>query len=406
MEKFIFKTKEGDIIDTDEIIQSDGAYFITKENLEFYDDDTMWRYFDLIPLNNKKNIVSLNEGRTSLKRVENLETLLNGAKLFIKCESENPEGTFKDREASYVISKAKELGLNKIVFHSTGNTGRAYSLYAKKAGIESYFFLPLSCMDKCDKNMISDINHIIAVDGKFSDVSKIAKEFAKKNNIQALAPLHDKLEGKATLAYEQFEECPEATMFVQTIAGGYGIIGYLMGHERLRLLNISNNYKIPKIVAIQVEDSDTIKKAIINGLENLTEKDLKISEIPFEKTLQSTNPLKTYEQVNECIKNTNGLIESVSVDEVLNIKDIFEKELRTLDIDTNFDNEKSPFISFAGLVKLAHKDLITNKDTLYLVLTGKGKVDQSTVEPDAIVKPTNDGYILTKKNKKLKGIKI
>ena len=404
--KFNFKTKDGEIKEANGIIKDDGEYVINNKNIQFYDENSMWRYFDLLPLNSKENIVSLGEGKTSLKRVEKLESLLNNAKLFIKCESENPEGTFKDREASYVISKAKEIGLKKMVFHSTGNTGRAYSLYAKKAGIESYFFLPLSCMDKCDKNMISDINHIIAVDGKFSDVSAIAKTFAKKNDIIALAPLHDKLEGKATLAYEQYEECPEATMFVQTIAGGYGIIGYLMGHRRLETLGIAKDYKVPRIVAIQIEDGDTIKKAITNGLESLTEKDLKMSETPFEKTLQSTNPLKTYDSVNESIKTTNGLIESVSIKEVVDLKNKFETELANVGIDVCFENEKSPFISFAGLVKLAKQGLITENDVLYFVLTGKGKTDPSTVLPDAIVKPIDGGYIVEEKNNELKGAEL
>ena len=254
--------------------------------------------------------------------------------------------------------------------------------------------------------MTSEINHIIAVDGKFSDVSKIAKIFAKKNNIEALAPLHDKLEGKATLAYEQFEECPEATMFVQTIAGGYGIVGYLMGHKRLQSLGIKKDNKTPKIVAVQIEGSDTIKKAMTNGLESLTKEDLMISETPFEKTLQSTNPLKTYEVVRDSINATDGIIESVSIKEVEENKELFEKELGALNIDVCYQNEKSPFISFAGLIKLAKKGLIDKKDKIYFVLTGMGKTGKRSVKPDAILKPTEDGYVVVENNLEAKGIQL
>lgn len=399
------KDNDSQLLNNDKIIYTNGEYIIEEKDVKYYDENNMWRYFDLIALSNPENIVTLNEGKTSLKRVKKLEKYLNNAELWIKCESENPEGTFKDREASYVISKAKELGLKRIVFHSTGNTGRAYSLYAKKADIESYFFVPLSCMDKCNQNMVSDKNHIIAVDGKFSDVSKIAKAFARKNNIEALAPLHDKLEGKATIAYEQYEECPNATMFVQTIAGGYGIIGYLMGHKRIQLLE-NKEHTIPKIVAIQLEGNDTIKKAISKGLNNLTKEDMLISETPFEKTLQSTNPLKTYETVKNCIEETDGIIESVTVSEIESNKDIFETELKSLGIEVNYENEKSPFISFAGLIKLANNGLINEKDKIYFVLTGSGKKDKTMVKPDAIVKPTDDGYIVLECNSNIKEVEL
>lgn len=340
---------------------------------------------------------------TSLTRISELEKYLNGAQLFCKNEGENPTGTFKDREASYVISRAKELGMKNIVFHSTGNTGRAYSIYASQCGIGSFFFLPLSCMDKCDERMKKDNIHIIAVDGHFNQVSNVAKSFAKKNGFMTLAPLHDKLEGKATIAYEQYEELPEATMYVQTIAGGYGILGFLLGHNRLKDYGISaKDYKIPRIIAFQAGDNCTIAKGIELGKEKLTEADLLLPMIPFEKTLQSSNPLKTFTDVHECLKNTNGIIHPVSIPQVEEIKNIFEASLQTHDITVSYDNEKSPYISFAGLVDLAKKGLITSRDIIYMTITGRGRDVGSHIDSEAVVKPTDDGYIVTSSSDYLK----
>jgi len=394
MKKFQLLSNRLEELSTNKIINENASYFFDFKKIKIRNElKGIWKYFDLLPLNHEKNIVSLGEGNTSLKRIKNLEKYLNNAKFYVKAESENPEGTFKDREASYVISKAKELNLKKIVFHSTGNTGRAYSLYSKKAGIESYFFIPLSCMEKCNLNMTSEKNHIIAVDGKFKDVSSIAKFFSEKNNITVLAPLHDKLEGKATIAYEQFYECPKATIFVQTIAGGYGILGFLNGHYRLRNAKIEpHDYKIPKILAIQPSDMDTIKKAFEKGLENLTEEDFIISKNPFEKTLQSTNPLKTFKEVRKCIIETNGRILSVSSEEAKEIRNIFEFELMNKKIRISYDNEKSPFLGFAGLVKAANQNIINKEDIIYFVLTGSGKIDSTPVKPDAILIPSKNGY--------------
>lgn len=365
----------------------------------------MWRYFHLLPIQNSSNLISLGEGKTTLTRIPKLESTLNGAKLYCKNEGENPTGTFKDREASYVISRAKELGIQRIAFHSTGNTGRAYSIYAHEANIESFFFLPLSCMDKCDSRMTQDNIHIIAVDGPFKKVGTVAKSFAKKNGISALAPLHDKIEGKATLAYEQYEELPEATMYVQTIAGGYGLFGYILGHKRLQEVGIEAlSYKIPRIIAVQAEDNCTIAKGIEKGSEMLSESDLLLPDVPFETTLQSSNPLKTFTEVKESLDQTDGIITVATISDVQKHKDLFEKALSENGIKLSFDDEKSPYISYAGLVTLAKKGLINSSDIIYLVITGRGRNGTPNIEPEAIVNATDNSYTVIKSSDYMKGL--
>lgn len=398
--------------------QEDLSAFISKENLEYKLQSSveqgneeylqrgdMWRYFNLLPVNNYSNIVSLGEGRTLVKRIPELEKYLNFAQLYCKYEGENPTGTFKDREASYIISKAKELGMKKMACHSTGNTGRAYCRYAKSAGIETFFFLPLSCMEKCDSTMLGDMIHIIAVDGHFNQVSSIAKLFAAKNNIQVVAPMHEKLEGKATIAYEQYEEVPNATIFAQTIAGGYGILGFLLGHKRMKMNGITDRkYLIPRIYALQVDDNCTITTAYQNGLDSISEKDLKLPQLPYEKTLQSTNPLKTFSAVKQAVDGTFGSIESSSIEEVESIRDIFENALRKEGMELSYEDEKSPYISFAGLVKLAKAGKINKEDVIYMVVTGRGRREHTNVEPEAILKPVEGGYDILKTSNYLQNL--
>jgi threonine synthase len=376
-----------------------------SKDIKFLERNDMWRYFHLFPLKNYSNIVSLSEGRTLLKRIPSLEKYLKGALFYCKNEGENPTGTFKDREASYIMSKVKEFGIKKIVCHSTGNTGRAYCVYAKKANIEVFFFLPLSCMDKCDKKMLGEKIHIIAIDGHFNQVSTIAKLFASKNNLQVIAPTHEKLEGKATLAYEQYEELPSATIFAQTIAGGYGVMGFLLGHKRLKNKEItSEKYIIPKIYALQVDDNCTITKGYQKGVEKLSDEDLLLPALPFEKTLQSTNPLKTFSAVKKTIEETDGTIESSSIEGVESIKEIFEEALSKEGIELSYKDEKSPYISFAGLVKLAREGRISKKDVIYMLVTGKGCGGKDDIEPEVILKPTKDGYEIVKDSDNFKNL--
>jgi len=295
--------------------------------------------------------------------------------------------------------------MKKMACHSTGNTGRAYCRYAKSAGIETFFFLPLSCMEKCDSTMLGDMIHIIAVDGHFNQVSSIAKLFATKNNIQVVAPMHEKLEGKATIAYEQYEEVPNATIFAQTIAGGYGILGFLLGHKRMKMNGITDRkYLIPRIYALQVDDNCTITTAYQNGLDSISEKDLKLPQLPYEKTLQSTNPLKTFSAVKQAVDGTFGSIESSSIEEVESIRDIFENALRKEGMELSYEDEKSPYISFAGLVKLAKAGKINKEDVIYMVVTGRGRREHTNVEPEAILKPVEGGYDILKTSNYLQNL--
>ena len=90
----------------------------------------MWRYREALPIAEDEHIVSFNEGFTPL-----LETEIDGAPLWIKQEHLFPTGSFKDRGASLLISRAKELGIKKIVEDSSGNAGAAVAAYAARAGI-------------------------------------------------------------------------------------------------------------------------------------------------------------------------------------------------------------------------------------------------------------------------------
>ena len=91
---------------------------------------SIWRYREAIPLENDNNIVSLGEGMTPLiqENVSNKRALL---KLDYLC----PTGSYKDRGASVLVSKMKELGVRTVVEDSSGNAGAAIAAYCARAGI-------------------------------------------------------------------------------------------------------------------------------------------------------------------------------------------------------------------------------------------------------------------------------
>ena len=69
----------------------------------------IWRYRDLLPVD-EEFIVTLHEGGTPLVALPRLGRKLGIPNLYVKDETRNPTGSFKDRLAAAAISMARQLG--------------------------------------------------------------------------------------------------------------------------------------------------------------------------------------------------------------------------------------------------------------------------------------------------------
>jgi len=139
-------------------------------------EQTYWRYFELLPIENKSNIVSIGAGMTPLTKAENLGKKLGLNNLYIKNDSVNPTFSFKDRPAGVAISKAKELGLTAVGCASTGNLASATAAHAAAAGLPCHVFAPSNIeMAKIAQALSYGANYI-AVDGTYDDANRIAAQ--------------------------------------------------------------------------------------------------------------------------------------------------------------------------------------------------------------------------------------
>jgi threonine synthase len=357
--------------------------------------DDQWKNFPLIPLKNPANIVSLDVGGSRIMEMEELNRHLNGAKLFVQLDSDkNPTGTFKDREASIIISRCKELGLDNLVFYSTGNTGRAYTHFAAQLGLTTYFFMPKQCHYKnTDFIKRNDNNFIILVDDNYPHISPYAKRFAQENGLTVIAPLHDRTESYATTAYEQFQQLPRCDYFSQTIASGMGPLGFYKGHLNLVRLGLESKQDIPRIVCIQSSEMNVMSRAYNSGRTELTPDDLpkKFEDDLFEPTLNSTNPVNNYPDLYRCLQDNNGIITDVEPPYVLEKGKEIVEAFNKRGISLRTDLEHSVLIGFAGLVKVAEQGVFKEGETILMMATGRGKDDSTTLlTPDATIDPKKD----------------
>ncbi len=103
---------------------------------------SMWRWHEFLPVHDPAHVVTLGEGDTAILPLPRLGESLGLKRLFIKDESSNPTGSFKARGLSAAISKAREVGVQKVIIPTAGNAGGAMAAYAARGGLRAYILMP------------------------------------------------------------------------------------------------------------------------------------------------------------------------------------------------------------------------------------------------------------------------
>jgi len=171
-------------------------------------EQTYWRYFELLPITDKSNIVSINAGMTPLVKAEKLGKEIGLNNLYIKNDSVNPTFSFKDRPAGVAVSKAKEFGLGSVGCASTGNLASATAAHAAKADLPCYIFAPSDIEHAKIAQALSYGSHYIAVDGTYDDANRIAAQVGDSKGV-GIVNINMRsyyVEGSKTLAYEVAEQ--------------------------------------------------------------------------------------------------------------------------------------------------------------------------------------------------------
>lgn len=231
---------------------------------------TIWRWHEMMPVEDPANIVSLGEGGTPLVAAERLGARHGHARLSIKDESGNPTGSFKARGLSAAVSKAKELGHYAIALPTAGNAGGAAAAYAAKAGMACHVFMPEDTPRvfriECERYGAK----VELVAGLIDDCARIVAERAPKEGWHDVSTLKEpfRVEGKKTLGYELAEdfgwELPDAIVY--PTGGGTGLIGMWKAFDEMEELGWIGARR-PRMFAVQADGCAPIPKAFAEGRE-------------------------------------------------------------------------------------------------------------------------------------------
>ncbi len=235
---------------------------------------SLWRYQPILPVVRKENCVALGEGWTPLLQFEKLSAMIGVQNLWIKDESPNATASFKARGMSLAVSRAKELGVQKVALPSAGNAGSAAAAYAACAGIEAHVFMPIDVPKPFQHECEFYGAHLELIKGLITDCAKHVLARKDREGWFDLSTLKEpyRVEGKKTMGYELAEQfnwqLPDVIIY--PTGGGTGLIGMWKAFDEMEQLGWIDSRR-PRMVCVQSNGCAPIVRAFEQGLEHAPE---------------------------------------------------------------------------------------------------------------------------------------
>ncbi|MGH2699958.1 MAG: threonine synthase [Actinomycetota bacterium] len=232
-----------------------------------------WRYQELLPLQGPP--VSLGEVETPLLFCERLSDRF-GVETWIKDDAPLPGSTFKARGACVGLSRALELGVDRVVMPSAGNAGGAWSLYAARAGVEITVTMSVSAPDFNKAEVTLAGGKLELVEGTIADAGARAKELAESSGAWLATTFNEpyRVDGKKTAWLELFDRLgDEASMtmpgsVILPVGGGVAAIALAKAAREVTELGWSGG-PAPAIVGVQSADCAPIVRAFDAGADEV-----------------------------------------------------------------------------------------------------------------------------------------
>jgi threonine synthase len=341
----------------------------------------LWKYFDFMPIKKHENIVSLGEGNTPLLRSKRLAKELGLSNLYLKIETGNPSGSFKDRPITVGVTRAYEDGAETVSAASSGNAAAAMSTYAASAGIRAVVFVP-------EGAPAGKLIHLRTLGAKVFRVRKVTEGIDPTTTLlkascselgwtptPSFGPFNCfQFEGTKSMGYEVAEQMDWETpdwMLFPTGSGGL-MAGTMKGFWEFKEMGLIN--RLPKPVVVQPEGCAPIVRAFKEGHDPLR-------IVPWDSNETVAGGLADPfpwdgDAALKYLKLANGEVIAVSDPSI-------EKALILLGKCEGIFAEPSGVAALAGLESLIHDGTIDRSDTIVVPITGSGFKDLDT--PDRLL---------------------
>ncbi|HLP14854.1 MAG TPA: threonine synthase [Bacteroidota bacterium] len=331
----------------------------------------VWHFKELVlPSLPDADVISKQEGNTRLYRNRKIAGWLglSAEKFFLKHEGENPTGSFKDRGMTVAITQARALHQKAVTCASTGNTSASLAAYASEAGMVGLVLIPKGAVaiGKISQALAYGTKTLV-VNGDFDDCMRLIREAQETLSAYPLNSINPfRLEGQKTIIWETLQQLdwqvPDWFVFPGGNLGNTSAFGKAL-HEALELGLID---RMPRFAVIQASGASPFYKAYKNNFASLeTQKAETIAT-----AIKIGDPVN-YTKAVRTIRWTNGVVESVSDDEILEAKACVDA--------AGIGAEPASCATVAGIKVLMESGTIKPSESVVGILTGNILKDPQSI---------------------------
>jgi len=349
---------------------------------------TIWRYAPLLPVVDPAPI-DLGTGCTPLVRADRLAAELGLGELWIKNDTANPTGSFKDRVVSVALTKARQLGFKVAACASTGNLANSVAAHAARAGMTSVVFIPHDLeVAKVTATAVYGGN-VVAVEGTYDDVNRLCAELASEHPAWAFVNVNIRTyyaEGSKTLAFEVAEQlgwrAPDHV--VVPVASGSQLVKVAKGFRELYDVGLLDDEPHVRVSGAQAAGCSPVATAFAEKTDAI--RPVKPSTIA--KSLAIGNPADGYYAL-KTVRDSGGAFASVTDDEIID-------GIKLLARTEGIFAETAGGVTIATLAKLAAAGIVRSDERVVAYVTGHGlktvEALTATVGPTTTIAPTMEAF--------------
>jgi threonine synthase len=351
---------------------------LTRERIEA-GPRSLWRYGDLLPVlsDDASDRIDLGTGLTPLRPAHRLAARLGLRELWLKDDTRNPSGSFKDRVVTIALSAARSLGIDTIACASTGNLAGAVSAHAAAAGMPAYVFIPHDLeLGKVLGAAVYGAN-VVAVEGSYDDVNRLCAEVADREgwgfvnvNLRAFYA-----EGSKSIGFEIAEqlgwELPDHV--VAPLASGSMFTKIHKAFGELRRFGLVEG-DAPRLSGAQATGCSPIADAFERDSFDVRPQ----RPDTIARSLAIGNPADGYYAL-QVAAETGGVVGHVPDDEIV-------AGIRLLAETEGIFAETAGGVTVANLVRFVEQGLIAKDERTVAIISGNGYKTLEAVEP--VIGPT------------------
>ncbi len=351
---------------------------------------SIWRYAPLLPVPaDIATFRSTDPGYTRLVDARHLADDLGLKQLWVKDDSTNPTNSFKDRVVACALSAARELDAKVFACPSTGNLANAVAAAGARAGIKTVVFIPSNLEKPKQVNSAVYTDRLVAVDGNYDDVNKLASEIAGEEEGWAFVNVNVRpfyAEGSKTLGYEIAEQLgwrlPD--QIVIPVASGSQLTKVDKAFKELIALGLVED-KPYKVFGAQATGCSPVSVAYKAGTDAIRP----VKPDTIAKSLAIGNPADGIYVLDIC-RRSGGAVEDISDDEV---REAIVLLARTEGIFT----ETAGGTTVGVLKKLVESGQLDTSLETVVINTGHGLKTLDAVSdrvgPAATIAPSYDAFV-------------